>query len=183
MAESPQDTSNVAQTKDGVMSILHSLSKEIADQYLRYEDGNLFWKVSNSNRVKIGDKIVSKSSYGYFRLSINGTRYFAHRVIYLMHHGYMPDIVDHIDMDITNNRIENLRAATKSQNMCNAGVRSNSSTKIKGVSWSNKNKKWVARLTLNKRLVFQKLYDDISLAAIGINEARLVHHGEFSRHA
>jgi hypothetical protein len=67
--------------------------------------------------------------------------------------------------------------------MCNAGVRSNSSTKIKGVSWSNKNKKWVARLTLNKRLVFQKLYDDISLAAIGINEARLVHHGEFSRHA
>lgn len=162
--------------------ITHTLEKDTADQFLRYEDGELYWKVSNSNRVKVGDKIVSKSSYGYIRLSINGTRYFAHRVIYLMHHGYMPDIVDHIDMDITNNRIENLREATKSQNMCNASLRADNTTGVKGVSWQSRKGNWTARVTKNKRLVLCEQHDDLVSAVIAVRSARLEHHQAFAHH-
>jgi hypothetical protein len=160
----------------------HTLEKETADQFLRYEHGELYWKISNSNRVKVGDKITGKNSYGYIRLSINGTRYFAHRVIYLMHHGYMPEIIDHIDMDVTNNRIENLRAATASQNRCNVAQRSDNTSGVKGVSWVKSKDKWTARITKNKRLVLCEEYDDLVSAVIAVRSARLQHHQSFAHH-
>lgn len=53
------------------------------------------------------------------KVRVDGRMYRAHRLVFMYHHGYMPNIVDHIDCDKTNNRIENLREASKSENGMN----------------------------------------------------------------
>lgn len=42
-----------------------------------------------------------------------------HRAIWLWHHGYLPEMLDHINRNRTDNRIENLRPCTRSQNFAN----------------------------------------------------------------
>lgn len=162
--------------------ITHILEKETAERFLRYEDGYLYWKVSPANRVKVGDKIMGKSSRGYGQVRIDGLRYYLHRVIYLMHHGHMPEIIDHIDGDVTNNRIENLRAATQSQNMYNARMKSNNTSGIKGVRWDRHRNKWDARVIKNKQYVLCERFDDLVSAVIAVRSARLEHHQAFAHH-
>jgi len=63
-------------------------------------------------------------------------------LIFLYHHGYLPKFVDHIDGNKKNNRIENLREATKSQNAMNQKVSTRNTSGIKGVMWHKRDKKW-----------------------------------------
>lgn len=55
-----------------------------------------------------------KNSAGYLSVSINNSRYLAHRVIWKLLHGTEPLIIDHIDGDRTNNKAANLRQADES---------------------------------------------------------------------
>lgn len=56
----------------------------------------------------------------YHMVNLCGKQYKTHRLIYLMHHGNLPELIDHIDRDKLNNRIENLRASNKSLNAINS---------------------------------------------------------------
>ena len=75
---------------------------------------------------------------GYWQLMWNRKMYRAHRLIYLWHHGHLPELIDHIDQDRANNRIENLRAADKRLNALN--------NKAKNVSFNNRLKLWVVQV-------------------------------------
>lgn len=152
-----------------------------------YRDGELFWKswitkkgkpAAFSNRPAGG---VSHS--GYSRLRFKGKSYYAHRIIFLMHHGYMPDVVDHADHDTTNNRIENLRAADKVGNAYNSKIRSDNTSGVKGVTWSKAAQKWQAVIHVNKTSVYLGLFEDIQSASQAINAKRHELHGEFARAA
>ena len=71
---------------------------------------------------------------GYRTIAIARTQYYEHRFAWLFVHGEpVPDILDHVDGNPGDNRISNLRAATKGDNNINAKVRSDSRTGIKGV--------------------------------------------------
>ncbi len=56
---------------------------------------------------------------GYKTVSIMGKRYYVHRLIWLMSYGYLPDLLDHIDRDKTNNKLSNLRVSSKNLNALN----------------------------------------------------------------
>jgi hypothetical protein len=56
---------------------------------------------------------------GYRRIYINGKKYLYHRIVFLINHGYQPKYIDHIDGDILNNRISNLRECDSVQNCSN----------------------------------------------------------------
>ncbi|MCS5737233.1 HNH endonuclease [Herbiconiux daphne] len=111
-----------------------------------YHEGDLLWRISPSNNVKVGDKAGTRGSDGYWRVSINDRLYLVHRIIYLWHNGYVPGVLDHIDRNTENNRIENLRASCHTLNGFNRGANKNSKSGIKGVSFDKARGKWKAQL-------------------------------------
>ena len=93
-----------------------------------------------ANGSKIGE--VGFIHNGRREVNIGYRTYFVHRICYLMYHGECPDILDHIDRDKLNNRINNLRPATHALNMANKDPRPN---KTGYVGVSLRGKKYVAR--------------------------------------
>ena len=59
--------------------------------------------------------------------------YLLHRLIFLVHHIYLPTIIDHVDGNRTNNSIDNVREATHSQNAMNSKLPSNNTSGFKGI--------------------------------------------------
>ena len=99
------------------------ISREYLNERFEYEDGELYWKVVYSNRLKIGQIAGDRDGRGYRRVMLGKQHYKMHRLIWIMHNGDIPEgiVADHIDRDIDNNKIENLRLATKSENALNVG--------------------------------------------------------------
>lgn len=88
---------------------------------------------------KTGRPAGSKMKEGYLQISVDGRKLYVHRVIFFMKHGYLPKLIDHINMDRVDNRIENLRELTHSQNLLNRNG-------PKGIYFNKKNGKWAAQI-------------------------------------
>lgn len=147
------------------------------------EDGTFMRKVSTSNRVKAGDTVGWKTCGGkYIGLTVNGKTTYMHRMVFLYHHGHLPQYIDHIDGDGTNNKIENLREATQSQNLCNIKRKSNNKSGVKNVIWCASNKKWGVFLKVNGKQTYFGVYPDLELAELVAIEAREKHQGQFANH-
>lgn len=125
------------------------------------------------------------NSNGYRIVTIDGTQYLAHRIVYAMRHGIeIPTNfdVDHIDGNPSNNRIENLRLATRSENMSNRGKQLDNTSGYKGVSWCNRHKRWKALISKDGNKIFLGYYDSALEAAAFYDAAAIKFHGKFARH-
>jgi hypothetical protein len=111
------------------------IPKELLDT-VTYKDGQLFRRDKPATAV---------SSQGYIRFKWRGTRYLAHRVVWAMHHGDTDQIIDHINCDKTDNRIENLRLSNHRANAINTG-------RNEGVVWDTAQSRWLARI--NSRYLY-----------------------------
>lgn len=131
----------------------------ITQQYLlaalEYRVGELFWRVRPVDhfldewRQKIFNSRQAGSRAGtnvggYRLINFSRGRIGAHRAIFLMHHGFLPLEVDHINGNPLDNRIDNLRAATHAQNLKNMKTPASNTSGIKGVYWHKATKKWTA---------------------------------------
>lgn len=152
--------------------------KEIFD----YKDGCLYWKIRHGSLGIVGKKAGSLMQNGYYITKINGKSYLIHRLIYLWHYGFLPKELDHIDKNSLNNRIENLRQATRKENACNRGLPKNNTSGYKNVVWNNKSRKWLVRLRIDGKEKDFGYYHDIELAGLVAEEARNKYHKEFVRH-
>jgi hypothetical protein len=101
-------------------------------ELFNYKSGNFYWKVKRPNS-QIGSKAGYVKDNGYVAVTFDNKKYYAHRLVWLYHHKYMPTIIDHVDGDILNNKIKNLRIATFSQNQHNRVIAKNNKTGIKGL--------------------------------------------------
>jgi hypothetical protein len=108
-----------------------------------------------------------------------GKSHKAHRLIFMLHHGFMPQEIDHINGDRADNRIENLRSVTRSQNQYNKRPQRNASG-YRGVTWHKKTGKWLVRVGLNNKNKSLGYYDDLELAALVAEEGRSLHYGQFA---
>ncbi len=153
-----------------------TLTQEYLHEIFNYKDGELFWR---KNGKKAG---TLDSPNNRYQVQINRKFYKLHRIIFIMFYGYMPKEIDHIDGNPSNNKINNLRQATSSQNNYNQKIPKTNTSGIKGVSWDKNRNKWHVQVISEKKVVFQKRFDDIELAEFVAIEARNKYHGKFARH-
>lgn len=106
------------------------------------DTGDLKWNVA-VGRIKPGDKAGCLHHSGRLTVSFGGKMYQLSRVAWAIHYGidskYM---IDHINQDPLDNRIENLREVTSKENSRNQRIRITNKTGITGVHWCNKNRRW-----------------------------------------
>jgi hypothetical protein len=157
------------------------LNKQTLLETFEYADGNLYWKHSKQGIRK--DRLAGSSDQkGYVRIFIDKKPYLAHRIIFAMHHGYLPEFVDHIDGNPANNVIKNLRPATFSENLQNSKLRASNTSGYKGVCWDASINKWKVRVRCNKVRHTVGYFEDLELAGLVAQEAREKYHGQFARH-
>lgn len=146
-----------------------------------YKNGNLYWKVSRSNCIKIDQIAGTTPKDQRTRICIDYKIFLIHRVIFAMHHGFMPKYIDHIDGNTKNNCIENLREATFNENVQNSKIRIDNTSGIKGVSWNKNKKKWDAVINKNNKKIFIGRFKNLEDAKTAINQQRKILHGNFAR--
>lgn len=89
--------------------------------------------------------------------------------------------VDHINLDKLDNRRENLRLATQSQNCMNKRRQSNNTSGYKGVAFHKSSGKWEARINVNGKRLYLGVFDTPELAYEEYCNAAKEYHGEFAR--
>ncbi len=157
------------------------VTKKLLHELFEYKDGELYWKKSPSKIVKAGSKAGFLNSNNRKQVKIFQNHYLIHRVIFMMFYGWLPEFIDHIDNNQLNNKIENLRPATRSQNQCNRKTQKSLSG-IKGITWCNSQNKWRASFQLNKKKIHVGRFDSLEKAKIAIIEFRSKYHGNFAKH-
>lgn len=154
-------------------------------ELLNFDQGTGFftWKVSPGPRSQVhpGDIAGSLSGDGYWQIKIKGKVHKAHRLAWIFVHGSMPDMIDHINGNRSDNRMINLRVCDRFSNMWNMKRSSRNSSGVKGVSWSNQLSKWKAQLTIKKHCLHLGYFEDLELASLVVSEARDKFHHAFSR--
>jgi hypothetical protein len=147
------------------------MDKEFLNKYFEYKDGCLY-----KEGKRVGWKIDR-----YRLVSIHNKSYSEHRIIFMMHHGYLPEKIDHIDGDKTNNKIENLRTANDSENAQNRKMMRTNTSGAKNVSWDKCNKRWQVQLQCNGRIMKFGYFKNLDDAKRVAEQARNEHHKEFAR--
>ena len=148
-----------------------------------YIEGKLYWKI-NTNKSKnlIGKEAGCKSSGMYGSIMLDKKSYCIHRVVYCMHHGEWPVVVDHIDGNRKNHCIENLRAADHTTNQYNKSMQRNNTSGVKGLIWNKQAKLWQAVISYNGKRRFLGYFKDKDDGAEFIALARETLHGAFANH-
>lgn len=155
------------------------MNKDYLHQMFEYKDGELFWKISPNSRIREGKK-AGWDCGRYLYVQLNKKNYPIHRFVFMMHKGFFPETVDHIDGDTKNNKIENLREATHAKSITKAIRKSNNTSGIKNVYWKKEAKKWVVRLQINGKETFFGGYKDIDYARFIAEAMRHKYHKEFA---
>jgi hypothetical protein len=159
-----------------------NLTQEEAHRLFEYKDGDLFWKIRPAMCMRIGSKVggTNGAKQPYLRSRYKDQRFMVHQIVFLMHKGYLPKIIDHIDGNIQNNSIENLRDATKSENAINKKIRKDSCTGVKNVSYHKPTGKYKVCVTVNKKRTHIGSYDDLEFAELVSLEAQNKFYGTFA---
>lgn len=122
------------------------------------ETGVFTWLWNDSKPLQINKRDAGREAGNlhkskrnvYKRIHTDGGRYMAHRLAWLYVYGCWPDgEIDHIDGDGLNNRVDNLRAVSKTENLRNMPRYMNNTSGIVGVSWRASRQYWIAQMNIN----------------------------------
>lgn len=151
-------------------SLLHELFQYEPDT------GKLIWRVSRRGGVKAGMEVgyirTLPSGHRYRCVGINGQMYYAHRVIWAMHHGEcsLNLEIDHINGEGSDNRIINLRLVDMPTNQRNARRQRNNTSGYTGVRYNKATRKWRAEIRFGGK---QKYLGEFGTAEEAAEQYRL----------
>lgn len=142
----------------------------------------LKWAIS-TGKVKVGDNVGALENNSYWGLRFKGKNYRAHRLVWEIHYGPIPvgKQIDHINGVKSDNRIDNLRLATKSQNQQNKKISILNTCGLKGVRSKNNGRYWISRIKLNASSIHIGTFENKYLAYAAYCDKAIELHGEFAR--
>ena len=173
-------------------------SPETLRELLRYEPGTgkLYWKERprecfSSDRTwkawntRYADQraFTSAEDRGYLRGAVFGTLFLAHRVAWAIAHGCWPEQdIDHINGDPSDNRLMNLREATRVENTRNRGKQRNNTSGYKGVGFHKASRKWRSYIVTSAGQKDLGLFNSPEEAHAAYVAAANKYHGEFANY-
>jgi hypothetical protein len=141
--------------------------------------GEFHW-LKPRGRIRAGAVAGTLDSQGYRRIIINGRIYRAHHLAWFYMKGkWCPLVMDHRDGDPANNRWNNLRSATRSQNSANRRLHRNNACGLKGVSAYGR--RWCATICKNGRIRHLGIFPTPQAAHAAYVAAARELFGEFAR--
>jgi hypothetical protein len=157
-----------------------SLTAEELKSFVTYDKntGKMVRVRNTRGRSRIGVEAGSIHSCGYRTITINRKNYYIHRLAWLYVYGVWPNgYIDHINRVVSDNRIENLRECTKSQNQMNRGPQKETKTGIKNV-YMTKGGTYFCAITASG-ITHRKNFIYLEDAIEWVEKKRKVVHGEF----
>src|SRR5574343_534907 len=132
-----------------------------------YKDGKLY-RVHKNKVVNEVKAITKPNGVPYIQFRKDYKCYMAHRYIWEIFNGKISKgmVIDHKNGNSLDNRIENLRCVSISENLLNSNnrIRSDNTSGIRGVSWSSRDKKWVVTVSINKKSIYLGCSKDLDQA-------------------
>jgi hypothetical protein len=144
-----------------------------------YDEKGLY-KLKSTTNSPAGKRAHKIHKQGYKGFKINGKVIGEHRLVWVYHFGFMPSLIDHINGDRSDNRVENLRVATNSQNICNSRLAKNNTSGAKGVIWAKDRNKWRARIVSGVVKKWLGSFNSYEEACKTVNNARKELHKDFA---
>lgn len=160
-----------------------TLTAERLRELVEYDPatGVMTWKKSRPG-VKVS-KAIGAIRDGYRRASVDRKSYAVHRLAWLYVHGEWPNgEIDHINGVRDDNKLINLRVASRQQQTANSRVKSDNLSGAKGVCWHAKEKLWRARIWLSGRATSLGYFRTKEEAECAYRAAAERHFGEFASH-
>ena len=142
------------------MNLPENVIREDDKFIFNFTTGKIIRKLKNGNE-KLGD---TNREDGYKQIYINGELYQQHRILYEKFHNVELNdylVIDHIDGDKKNNRIENLRLVTLRQNLQNGSKTTANKSGFKNICWNNYAEKWHIQISGKHYDYFIKMEDAI----------------------
>lgn len=161
------------------------ITQEELKKLLYYEDGELIYVIHPKGLAKKGDSAGTLQPNGYKQVMIKRKRYYLHRLIWLYHHGQFPkapNVLDHINRDKTDSRIENLRVVDRRQNAWNTTIdhRTKSKTGYRGVCYLLDRDRFLAYMYDEGKFIHIGHFMDPHTAAEAYNEKVQAIRGEYA---
>ena len=139
-------------------------------------DGNLIHRYTVQGGKRLGDVAGSPHNAGYRQICIARKKHLVHRLIWMYHYGEMPTQIDHINGQRSDNRIENLRECSYSENHGNKQMNRNNTSGYKGVFLDKRDGFWFVYVASE----YRGRYRTIQEAADVYDTFAKEHFGEFA---
>lgn len=146
-----------------------------------YRDGKLFNNTTRGQAIA-GKEAGSACTDGYRKVRVFGKYMLVHRVIWEMHYGPLMSgqVLDHINRDRADNRIENLRLVSIQQNQFNKSRQRDGTSGYKGVWWDSAKRVWKASARTEKGRIYLGQFETEIKAAVAYDKCVMDLHGEFA---
>lgn len=134
-------------------------------------------RMCTANRHKLGEVVGVRGARGYLQATVDSQKHPLHRLIWVWVHGvWPPNDLDHWNRNRADNRLKNLRPATRSENNHNQGLSKRNTSGFVGVSWDESRKAWIASIGYDNKLRYLGRYPTPEEASRAYLAAKRIFH-------
>lgn len=128
--------------------------------YLNGKDQGVYTLIDSIYSTRIGKYNWSLNNHGYVRRCRQGKTICLHRAVWKLRYGESSlkkmnrkgKIIDHINRNPLDNRVDNLRKVSRTENAFNTNTRKTNTSGFRGVTWSKEKQKWKSQMRIRQRM-------------------------------